>query len=156
MSVIRYKELKGDLFKVNRNKWCLAHCISEDVTATKNMNKGIAKLFRSEYPKMAAEIASFLRVGKAIRYSEENQTIYNLVSKHRVWQKAKGDYKPLYYQQLLDALNDMKDQMILKDELYLAMPRIASGLDGGNWEEIRRIIRNVFKNTKIEIQIRYL
>ncbi|MFX0073026.1 MAG: hypothetical protein ACFFAO_18265 [Candidatus Hermodarchaeota archaeon] len=156
MSVILYKEVKGDLFKVDRTRWCLAHCISEDVTATKNMNKGIAKLFRSEHPKMAAQIAPFLRVGKAIRYSEENQTIYNLISKRLVWQKAKGDYKPRYYQQLSDALNDMKDQMVSNNELYLAMPRIASGLDGGNWEEIRRMIKNTFKNTMVEIQIRYL
>ncbi len=50
---MEFKEVKGDLFQVDRSKFALAHCISGDVTATRNVKKGIAHLFQQEYPKMA-------------------------------------------------------------------------------------------------------
>lgn len=36
------------------------------------------------------------------------------------------------------------------------MPKIGSGLDGGSWFLIRRIIEDVFKETSIEIIIKFL
>ena len=151
-----FKEVKGDLFKLDLDKWTLAHCISADVTATKNMNKGIAKIFRNKYPKMAKHISPHLETGKAIRYQVGNHIIYNLVSKDKVWQKAKGNYKEIYYKNLRQALEDLMLQMISKGETHLAMPRIASGLDGGNWNIISKYIIKIFENTDVEIQIRYL
>jgi len=153
---MKYQELKGDLFKVDRNKWVIAHCISADVTPTKNMNKGIAKIFRSTYPEMASNIFKMLKVGKAIRYHVNGHTIYNLVTKDKVWQKAIGNYEEKYYSQLVQALESMRDQMLEKEEKFLAMPKIASGLDKGNWNKISEYIRGIFANTKITIQIKYL
>jgi len=153
---MKYQEIKGDLFEINPEKWVLAHCISADVTESKNMNKGIAKIFRKKYPQMAGKISPKLKKGKAIRYQNGNLIIYNLVPKEKVWQKAKGDYKKKYYLQLKDSLIDMKEKMIRNNEQNLVMPRIASGLDGGNWKEIRQIIQRVFNDTDIEIQIRYI
>ncbi len=149
-------EYRGDLFQIDRGKWVLAHCISEDVTATKAMNKGIAKIFRNEYPTMASIIITQLKVGRAIRFEEKGHIIYNLISKHHYWQKAKGQYEEQYYFQLSGCLNDMKNQMVKNNELCLAMPRIASGLDGGDWTKIKQMIESIFDNTDIEIQIRYL
>ncbi|MFX1274654.1 MAG: hypothetical protein ACFFBP_02740 [Promethearchaeota archaeon] len=153
---MKYQEMKGDLFDVDRNKWVLAHCISADVTKEKNMNKGIAKIFRNFYPKMAEKISQKLEVGKAVKYQESGHTIYNLVTKHKVWQKAKGDYEENYYRQLFHTLKNMRDQMISEGEQFLAMPKIASGLDGGNWNKISRTIKEVFAETNITIQINFL
>ncbi|MBD3216048.1 MAG: hypothetical protein GF311_25775 [Candidatus Lokiarchaeota archaeon] len=153
---MNYREVKGDLFQINLKKWVLAHCISADVTASRNMNKGIAKTFREKFPDMASSISSDLKVGKAIRYKKDSQIIYNLITKEKVWQKAKGDYKKIYYMQLKDSLIDMKNQMLEYNEKSLAMPKIASGLDGGDWSEIRQIIKKIFEGTEINIQIRYL
>ena len=120
------------------------------------MDKGIAKLFRNKYPGMAKTISPNLKVGKAIRYQVGKQVIYNLVSKDKVGQKAKGNYKEMYYQNLKRALEDLMIQMKRKGETCLAMPKIASGLDGGDWNMIKKYIIEVFKNTDIEVQVRYL
>lgn len=153
---MQYEEVQGDLFGLDPSEWALAHCISADVTAKKNMNKGIAKIFRNKYPEMASFIESHIETGKAIRYVKGSKVIYNLVPKERVSQKARGKYKDAYYQQLEEALIDMKNQMIENGEKQLGMPKIASGLDGGNWTEISRMIKDTFKDTDITIQIRYL
>lgn len=153
---MKYREIKGDLFKVNPNIWALAHCISADVSSSKNMNKGIAKLFRKKYPEMAGKISPKLQVGKALRYQKDNHVIYNLVTKEKVWQKAKGNYRENYYRQLKNSLIHMKQQMLMNQDKFLAMPKIASGLDGGNWIRIREMIKVVFNETEIEIQIRFI
>ena len=151
-----FKEVKGDLFDINPNEWVLAHCISADVTATKNMNKGIAKIFRNKYPNMAKEISPKLKIGKAVRYQKGNHVIYNLVTKDLVWKKAKGNYKEIYYNNLKQCLEDLEKNMVKNEETLLAMPRIASGLDGGDWNYISNLIKDIFKESSIEIQIRYL
>ena len=156
MIILIFKEVKGDLFNVNTEKWVLAQCISADVTSTKKMNKGIAKTFRKKYPEMADNIASNLKIGKAVRYKKKNDVVYNLVTKENVWQKAKGDYKETYYTRLRDTLKDMKEKMIKNQEKFLAMPKIACGLDGGDWNIISKMIQDIFYNTEIKIQIRYI
>lgn len=153
---MKLTEIQGDLFEVDRKKWVLVHCISEDVTERKNMNKGIAKKFRFEYPEMAKAIEPLLKVGKAIRYEKNGSVIYNLVTKHKVWQKARGVYKDQYYSQLHKALLHMKDQLIKSGKKYLAMPRIASGLDGGDWIIIKKMINEVFEDSGVVIEVRYL
>ncbi|MHA1336687.1 MAG: hypothetical protein ACTSPW_13255 [Promethearchaeota archaeon] len=120
------------------------------------MNKGIARLFRKNFPDMAKEIAPHLKLGRAIRYEKEGNIIYNLVTKEKVWQKANSEYKNLYYKNLKNSLIDLKNQMLKNNEKFLAMPRIGSGLDGGNWEEIKTLIQNIFRDSNIKIEIRYL
>lgn len=46
--------------------------------------------------------------------------------------------------------------MAKKDEKFLAIPRIASGLDGGDWEYIRDVIKDVFKDTEVSILIKFI
>ncbi len=120
------------------------------------MNKGSAKIFRRLYPEMASCISQKLDIGKAMKYQERDLTFYNLVTKHKVWQKARGDYEEQYYQQLYEALEHMKDQMIKGGESYLAIPKIASGLDEGNCYKVRDFIKNIFFDAEITIQINFL
>ena len=44
----------------------------------------------------------------------------------------------------------MKEKMLENKELKLAMPRIASGLDGGNWEKIRDTLKMIGAPTTSE------
>ena len=106
---------------------------------------------------MARVICSFytLEVGKAYRFRERENIIYNLVTKDEVTQKARGMYRWKYMVNLVNALADLRKQMEINLENYLAMPRIGSGLDGGNWEKIRELIEMVFDDSWIEIQICY-
>ena len=153
---MKLREVQGDLFELDASEWPLAHCISADVTAKKYMDKGIAKLFRNKYLDMAKEIFPQLEVGKAVRYEKNGHVIYNLVPKHRVGQKAKGSYEEDYYRQLRESLEDVREEMTARGETKLGMPRIASGLDGGDWDQIRQMIEDTFQGTEIEVQVRYL
>lgn len=44
----------------------------------------------------------------------------------------------LYLKNLKSCLEDMKNQMIKSGEKYLAMPKIASGLDMCKWEDVKK------------------
>ncbi|MFX1238484.1 MAG: hypothetical protein ACFFAS_15945 [Promethearchaeota archaeon] len=46
--------------------------------------------------------------------------------------------------------------MVKNGEKYLAMPWIASGLDGGDWSQIKALIKDIFSESDIEIEVRYL
>jgi len=50
----------------------------------------------------------------------------------------------------------MKDQIEQEKIKKLAMPRIASGLDQKDWKKIREMIKDVFKDTDIEIVVCYI
>lgn len=152
-----YKEEKRDLFSVDTKAYVLAHCISADVTATKAMGAGIAKIFRRKYKNMAGTISPSLRVGKSVRYEEDGDVIYNMVSKPKVYQKiGLGISKRDYYSNLKNCLLDIKKQMIEHNETKIAMPKIACGLDLGKWEEVREIIKEVFADTDFEVLICHL
>jgi hypothetical protein len=152
-----YKEEKRDLFSVDTKSYVLAHCISADVTATRAMGAGIAKIFRRNYKDMAGVISPFLRVGKSIRYEKDGDIIYNMVSKPKVYHKiGLGISKDNYYDNLKKCLIDVKNQMIEHNETKIAMPKIGCGLDRGKWEEVREIIKEVFEDTNFEVLICYI
>ena len=50
----------------------------------------------------------------------------------------------------------MRDQMQHYGETRLAIPRISSGLDRGDWKVIKDIIEEVFAGSEIEALIKYL
>lgn len=135
----------------------LCHCISSDVTKYKAMGAGIARTFRIKYPNMAGEISKDFKIGRAVRYQEGNQVIYNLVTKVNVYDHInKGISHEDYYNNLRNALVSLRNQMIKNKERKLAMPKIGSGLDRGNWFIIKAIIKDVFRGTDINIIIKFL
>ena len=69
-----YKEEKEICFLIDTKAYVLAHCISADVTATKAMGAGIAKIFRRKYKNISRNDSSSLRVGKSVRYEEDGMS----------------------------------------------------------------------------------
>jgi hypothetical protein len=151
---MKYLEEKGDLFDLS-NDFVLAHCISRDVTATTRMNAGIAKVFRSKWPLMAKEIQPISYVGQARRYRSGKRVIYNLISKGKYSDKVYND-PDLYYTNLKSALEDLRRQMVLEGEHDLGIPQIACGLDGGELETVRLIVKEVFSGADVDIIMRIL
>jgi len=137
---MKYREEQGDLFTVDP-KYVLAHCISQDVTATRNI--------------MARIIEPYLRIGKAIRFSDV-RVVYNLVTKEFVNQQCRWSYLLDYYENLKRCLYDLSSQMIKNNEQFLAIPKIGCGLDRADWKIVKTMIRDAFKNTDIEILVRYI
>ena len=134
-----------DLFTVPQGYY-LAHCISGDYA----LGAGIAKRFNSVYNmryKLFRDYAipegeKFANVGRALLVDN----VFNLVTKGRYF------HKPTY-DDLYDALVDMREHCDNFDIDKIAMPRIGCGLDRLNWDSVKDIIEDVFGDMDITILV---
>ena len=132
---------KKDLFTMPQGYY-LAHCISADFA----LGAGIAKAFDSMYNmrfKLFRHYPDYeFNGGDAVLIDN----VFNLVTKRKCW------HKPTY-ESLREALEMMKEQLDFLGATKLAMPRIASGLDRLEWDQVYDIICEVFEDMDIEIVI---
>ncbi len=150
-----YKIEKMDLMKVD-SKYVICHCISADC----GMGAGVVVPIKKKYigVKPACEEFSIIQnrnvVGKAFRYACSSGIVYNLFTKHTIYQHAGvGMSEEDYYTNLEKCLYDMKAQMIEKGEHFLAMPKIACGIDVCKWNIVEDVIKDVFESTDIKILV---
>ena len=130
-----------DLFTVPQGYY-LAHCISADFA----LGAGIAKTFDKVYNmrfKLFREYDMFKYEGGDALLIDN---VFNLVTKKKCY------HKPTY-DSVREALECMKEQMEMLYVTKLAMPRIASGLDRLNWDDVYDIICEVFEDMDVEILI---
>lgn len=135
-------EKKGNLFELDSDKYFFAHCISSDYA----LGAGIAVEFQKKF-----KLRDGLRRCGTGRHPGliTINNIFNLVTKEKYW------HKPTY-ESLTTCIRYMRDMCKNCDIKYLAMPRIASGLDRLSWPKVREIIKEEFKDLDIEIEVRYL
>ncbi len=143
---MQYKEEIRDLFSVSKDYY-LAHCISTDF----GMGKGIAvefnkkfemkRILKGKYPDFINDYRNNKLGGTVLI---EGQVI-NLITKERYWQKPT-------YDTLQAALNAAKSQLP-PDCKKIAMPIIGCGLDRLQWNKVSEIIKDVFKDTDIDILV---
>ena len=136
-----YKEEVRDLFTVPQG-YMLAHCISGDF----NLGGGIAKQFCEYYNMREKLISEYIEATDEVGEALFIENVYNLVTKGKV-------YEHPTYDNLRKALIDMRDMMVERQQLKLAMPKIGCGLDGLDWNIVRAIIKEVFEDIDIEILI---
>ena len=132
---------KGDLFELV-NDYPLAHCISADF----KLGLGIALEFDKRYRIGSKLRANYTVDGKVPQCIRVDNT-YNLVTKPKYWHKP--TYKTLEGSLLL-----MKEQMLLQGEKRVAIPMIGCGLDKLQWGAVVELIKDIFKNTDIEVRVR--
>lgn len=142
------EEVNGDLFTIDKS-YVLAHCVSNDA----RMGAGIAKQFVQKYelfPNIKMHVYENSTLGRVVRYSPpkdvDSWIVYNLVTKEKYF------HKPTYAC-IESTLLDLRDNMLTYNEQYLAMPRIASGLDKKDFNKVKEIIFTVFEDTEIKIKI---
>jgi hypothetical protein len=132
---------KKDLFTVPQGYY-LAHCISADFA----LGAGIAKIFDEVYNmrfKLFREYEDYVYEGGDALLIDN---VFNLVTKPKCYHKPR-------YEAVKEALETMKDIMDFNATKKLAMPKIASGLDRLDWDEVYDIICEVFEDTDVEILI---
>jgi O-acetyl-ADP-ribose deacetylase (regulator of RNase III) len=150
------KEVNQDLFEVDMDEYVLAHCVSLDFA----MGAGIAKEFTNvfscikEYCKLVAK-KDHVDVGTALRYqSKDEGIVYNLITKEKYWQKVEKHFtQDEYLENLKLCLVDMIDQMEENNETKLAIPKLGCGLDRCNWDDVKKVIEDVFKGSNIEVLV---
>ncbi len=130
-----------DLFTVPQGYY-LAHCISADFA----LGAGIAKTFDKVYNmrfKLFRDYDPYEYDGGDALLIDN---VFNLVTKDKCY------HKPTY-ESLRESLEVMKRIMGLGAITKLAMPKISSGLDRLDWDEVYDIICEVFEDTDVEILI---
>lgn len=142
-----YKEEMRDLFTVPE-EYYLAHCISSDF----GMGKGIVIEFnkrfdmkrklQSKYPDYVNEWHHNNWCGDCIL----DGRVLNLITKERYF------HKPTY-DSLKSALLVCWSECLHNDIKKIAMPIIGCGLDRLQWNKVSEIIKDVFKDTDIEILV---
>lgn len=139
--IMTYREVYGDLFQVDK-KYYLAHCISADFA----LGKGIAVEFNKRYDMKKKLHNQFIVNDDCWPTCYMIDNVFNLVTKEKYW------HKPTY-QTLRGALVDMRKHIERYDIKYVAMPMIGSGLDRLEWLKVSEIIKDVFKNSDVEILV---
>lgn len=132
---------KRDLFTMPHGYY-LAHCISADFA----LGAGIAKVFDQVYNmrfKLFRHYDNYqYRGGDALLVDN----VFNLVTKPKCY------HKPTY-EAVKQSLEMMREQMEFLNITKLAMPKIASGLDRLDWNQVYDIIYEVFEGMDVEIVI---
>lgn len=134
-----------DLFDVPQG-WWLAHCVSADF----EMGAGIAKEFRKRYDGAQEYLRSVLPL--ECKISNEMSAVLNYSNVFFMVTKQKYFHKPTYQslQNALECLVRSCRQLRVKK---LAMPCIGCGLDKLDWEKVKPMIENTFKDEHIKILI---
>ena len=142
------KEEKRDLFSVP-DDYYFAHCISQDFA----LGAGIAVEFNKRY-NMSERLKQqyfFKAVCRQFSGSAciQIDNVYNLVTKFNYWNKPT-------YETLRKALEYMRLNIVCDSIKRVAMPKIGCGLDRLQWNKVKEIIEDVFRDVDVEILVCYL
>lgn len=141
-----YKEIKQDIFTID-SKYALGHCISLDC----KMGAGISVEFVKRHPKMRDELKKCIQDNNLsfptiIGYTDNGEIVLNLINKEKSWHKPTN----------CTIRECIRNSVVLCNKMgikYLALPKIGCGIDKLNWEDVKEIIKEEFKDTDIEILI---
>lgn len=137
-------EKKGNLFELGK-EYYFAHCISADF----GMGAGIAVQFNKKF-NMKSKLLKMWN-GQTPNYPQALliDNVFNLVTKSKYYGKPT-------YQTIEIAIQDMAEICKQENIKYLAIPKLGCGLDRLSWGKVREIIREAFKDTDIQIEVRWL
>lgn len=140
-----YREIKGNLFAANPG-WVFAHCVSQDGA----MGAGIALQFRNRYPRMPQYVrTNATQFPSVVRYVENGQVIYNLVTKARYYNKPSRHNFAM-------AVELLFAKLIKHGETKIVMPLIGAGLDHLTWAVTRNQLQTLSKKYGLNVLVVYL
>ena len=140
-----FLEEDGDLFELSQ-EWALAHCVGEDLI----MGKGIAVEFKKRYGHVDWLTAQKKHVGETLLLPNTmiDRNVFYLITKK--WSKrSKPSYEDIE-KCVVDLFLQAKQKKITK----IGMPKIGCGLDGKDWNQIKKIIQKHQPN-EIKIIVKY-
>ncbi|KAJ8951707.1 hypothetical protein NQ318_012557 [Aromia moschata] len=139
------REEPRDLFQTPAD-FCLAHCVAADL----RMSRGIALTFKKAFGQLEELRRQRPEVGRVLRITaaeqEKERSVFYLVTKQL------SHHKPTY-KTVWDTLVELRDVLLSQSISSLAIPKIASGLDGLDWRVIRSMLEVLFRFTGIEILV---
>lgn len=140
-------ETPGNLFDYE-GECALAHCISADFA----FDAGVGQFFQSRYSTrddLRRRFPHYQWQGHGDCLISNDGNVINLVTKNKVYEKPT-------LANMREALVSMREVCLERGITKIAMPRIGSGIDGLDWQEVKNIIVDVFMGFEINIRIVYL
>ena len=138
-----FTEIKGNLFdrELEHPSEYYVHCISRDYAC----GAGIAKEFNKRY-NLSLRLLDLPRTSCMVI-----DDVINLVTKSKYWQKPT-------YDSLRKTLFDLKELCgeSLLNVKTLVMPKIGCGLDKLSWKNVKKILKEIFEDTNVAIEVYYL
>jgi len=131
-----FKEIERNLFTMPPN-YHLVHCISSDAS----MHKGIADIMKRKFRLIQLREMK-LYIGRCYKVNR----VFNLVTKDKYYSKPT-------YTSMKRSLESLREQCIELNISKLAMPTIGCGLDKLEWDKVKEIIEELFKEIDIEIVV---
>lgn len=128
--------VKGDIFSINNEIKSIAHCISRDCM----MGMGIAEVIRDIFPNMKDYLINkHPMIGKTYVYSEDEHTVFNLITKNKYYDKPTMET-------MRNSLSSLKDEMIKHKVKDIMIPYlIGCGLDRLSKSEVLYELNKIFK-----------
>lgn len=140
-----YKEIIDDLFKYKDN-YFLAQCVSSDYYNPYSMSGGIVVMFNKLY-NMKTKIQQY---GKTNSVTVGNivviDNVFNLITKKMVYDKPT-------YNTIRNSIECMKQYAIKHNITKIALPAIGCGIDGLQWFNVSNILKEIFKDSNIELLV---
>jgi len=134
-------EVEGDLFQATTD-YALGHCVSKDF----KMSKGIALEFRRKFGQVDQLLQQNKQIMEIAAIKCNGRNILYIITKDSHQQKP--TYETIFY-----ALKNLREYCESNNINKVALPKIGSGHDQLNWEQIRTMLRYIFKNSEIKIII---
>ena len=150
---MQYNEEHRDLFTVGTG-YLLAHCISSDFVmgagiAKQFTNRGVKNTLKAMYPTRIWEGKGDIRVCPMEEKTASGcrmWTVVNLITKDNVYDKPT-------YETLEQSLIELKNYMVSRALMRLAIPKIGCGIDGLDWSIVQPMITRVFADTMVDILV---
>lgn len=149
--------VRQDITKLSGN-CVICHCISADAA----MGAGVALALVCKYPDLKSTVRSVLKtthsdalVGHVVFYADSysHTLIANMVTKQNYWDKSTTMPSGYYLKNLRKCLENVRNVMDGLNEKKLVMPKVGCGLDRCNWNDVLRLIDEVFSDSNIEITV---
>ena len=135
--------INDDLFKQDRSI-PIAHCISADCA----LGKGIAKTINQMY-NLNTKLLMYAYNERLVGGCIFECNVFNLITKKLY------DGKPSYAS-LKESLINMRNIVNKHGIKIINMPKIGTGLDKLRWDRVEEIIKTVFDETDITINVYYI
>ena len=135
-----FTEIHGNLFdrKLEENEYYV-HCISRDYAC----GAGIAKEFNKRY-NLSLRLLDLPKTSCMVI-----DDVINLVTKARYWQKPTYDSLGVCLYSLLEIASVLRVKTLI-------IPRIGCGLDKLEWNKVKEMIKDIFEDTDVAIEVYYL
>lgn len=140
-SISNIQEISGDIFSAETD-YALAHCVSKDF----KLNKGIALEFRRKFGRIKDLQSQEKKIGEIAHIIDNNRCILYMITKNHFYEKP-------CYENMFQTIQNLRKHCEENQITKLAMPQIGCGLDELDWKIVRGMLRQIFRDSNINIQI---